>query len=120
MSHTPDNVAEKPSNEPELSTSDRHALLTSDRRRLILDVLSGTTTPIELEELAAGIAAREDGIDATKAAIRNVQIDLHHNHLPCLAAAGLIVYDADETLVDPSPLVDVRFTVQFDVGPKGS
>ncbi|MFP9190414.1 DUF7344 domain-containing protein [Natronosalvus vescus] len=120
MSHTPDNVAEKPSSESELSASDRHALLTSDRRRLILDVLSGTTTPIELKELAAGIAAREDGIDATDAAIRNVQIDLHHNHLPCFDAAGLIVYDADGTVVDPSPLADVRFTVRFDVGAEES
>ena len=78
----------------DLRPPDRHRLLMSERRRLTLDILEGTGTSIELEELARGIVAREDGIDAVdEDAILHVAITLHHNHLPFIAETGILEYD---------------------------
>jgi|AntDeeMinimDraft_4_1070355.scaffolds.fasta_scaffold00003_201 hypothetical protein len=77
-------------------------LIAVERRWLVLDVLGGQTTPVELEELAAGIAAREDGNGAAdEKAIERVAITLHHTHLPKLADLGVLHYDPESRRVDP-------------------
>lgn len=72
----------------ELSESDRHRLLADRRRRVLLDVLADRDGPVELTDLAATVAAREDGTDDER-----VAIDLHHHHLPLLDDLGVVVYD---------------------------
>ena len=89
----------------ELTISDLHGVLAVERRRLVLDILTGIITTVELKELAMVIAEREDGIDAADGEIiERVTIGLHHNHLPRLDDAGLIGYDPDSHTVNPTNL----------------
>lgn len=101
MSESPNNTTEPPgSTEP--PASERARVLATDRRRLALDILEGQTTPVELEELAAGIVAREDGNTAVcEETIEQVAISLHHSHLPKLDDAGVLDYDPESHRIDP-------------------
>jgi|AntRauTorcE11898_2_1112593.scaffolds.fasta_scaffold15006_2 hypothetical protein len=85
-----------------LSTSERERSLPADRRRLALECLSGQSTPVELEELAAEIAAREDESTVVdEKTIERVATTLHHTHLPKLAAVGVLDYDPTSHRIDP-------------------
>ena len=84
----------------DLRPADRHRVLTSERRRLTLDILAGTGAAVERVELARGIVAREDGIDAVdEDAILHVAITLHHVHLPLIAELGVLAYDPESRVV---------------------
>ena len=87
-----------------LARSDHHRLLASERRRLVLDVLQGRTTTVELGELAAGIVAREDGADAVDdATVEYVSVSLHHAHLPAMDELGILTYDSAARRVESCP-----------------
>lgn len=95
----------------ELPEDHRHDLLRSKRRRLALEILDGTLTTMDLEELAATIATRENGWDTPDdATIERVLVELHHNHLPRLADVGVVGYDPDDQVVDPTPLATFQLT----------
>ncbi|UPV74920.1 hypothetical protein M0R89_02360 [Halorussus limi] len=88
-------------------------LLGSAVRRTLVRVLdeSGTVTRDDLTERVASVEA--DG-PADERARRQVRIALHHNHLPRLAEAGLVVYD-DETVTGTSRLDAVASEItRFD------
>ncbi|MFB9807689.1 hypothetical protein ACFFQF_21850 [Haladaptatus pallidirubidus] len=98
-------MMDKNSSTDELTASDLHSLLAVERRRLVLDILTGIITTVELRELATEIAEREDGTDvADEDTIEHVIIELHHNHLPRLDDAGLVDYDPDSHTIDPTKL----------------
>lgn len=82
----------------QLSESERHRLLSSGRRRVVLDVLSERDTPIRLEELATAVASRTDGA-ATDQAVERTTIELHHCHLPKMADLGVVAYDPASRLI---------------------
>ena len=85
-----------------LTETERHALLSSTRRRLTLSILADRTTPIELPELAKSVADREVGLDADDGDdLERVKVSLHHVHLPKLMAYDLVDYAPDERLVTP-------------------
>ncbi|WP_207592977.1 DUF7344 domain-containing protein [Halomontanus rarus] len=89
----------------ELTTSDRYRLLAEKRRRMTLDVLTGQNVPVDLTELATGIAAREDGTGAVdEETVTRVALTLHHVHLPMLAEYGVIDYNPDTNCVESCPL----------------
>lgn len=80
--------------EANLSRSDVHRLLASERRRVLLHVLQDRQTPLDLEALARLVAEHEDGVDGTAPTdVERVAITLRHHHLPKLAAFGLVEYD---------------------------
>jgi len=80
----------------ELSQSERSRLLASERRQTTLSVLSETRRPVDLEELAAAVAAREGDSDDPKSdRVASVATALHHNHLPRMADMGVVSYDAE-------------------------
>lgn len=80
----------------ELTESERHRLLSDDRRRVALEVLPTRTTPIELEELARAIATREvDAEEPESEYVDRVAITLHHSHLPKMAHLDVIDYDPE-------------------------
>lgn len=88
------NTDEHP-NVDELTESDRHRLLAAERRRHVLSILSERPTPVALDDLAGAVAARETGRDgAVETRVTDVQISLHHAHLPEMAELGVIDYDA--------------------------
>jgi hypothetical protein len=66
--------------------------LSVERRRVtceVLDELEGDR--FTLDAVAAGVAEHEPGSDD---AVDSVAVSLHHRHLPELAAANLVDYDA--------------------------
>jgi len=81
----------------ERSVRERFELLAPERRRLALAVLEERSSRIDLADLAADVAEREP--DAT---VREVQIALHHAHLPKLAAAGVVDYDPATRTIAPT------------------
>lgn len=88
---------------PRLTESERHRLLSDERRRTVLDVLDGRSAPLHFEELASVVAEREAAGGAVAAdARREVVVALHHNHLPRLADFGLVGYDRASGLVEPA------------------
>ena len=84
-----------------LAESVRHRLLSCERRRILLDVLEESQTPIGLGSISAAVEERErnaDPIDPEKD--DRVAIALHHVHLPMLAEAGVVDYDATSNRVE--------------------
>lgn len=87
-------------------------VLSSPVRREIITTLSesGSVARDQLTETLA----RADGADQD--ARRRIRIALHHNHLPRLADAGLVVYD-DEAVTATNRLETVaREIVRFEGG----
>lgn len=80
----------------ELSPSDRHKVLASTERRLVLDILTGWAPPIELEKLATAVAACKGDVDLT----RRMALRLHHMHLPLMAEFDIIDYDPATSRVE--------------------
>ena len=76
-----------------LSESERHLLLSAERRRIALSVLEDRADPMDLEALAAAVAARAD--DDGEDAVDRTMIDLHHSHLPRMDDLGVVDYDRD-------------------------
>lgn len=87
---------------PGLDESDRHRLLADERRRIILELLEERETSLSLAELVADIDAREsDEIGANDSSADEIQIMLHHVHLPMMADLGVVDYDAETNYIDP-------------------
>ncbi|NIB98365.1 hypothetical protein [Halobacterium sp. R2-5] len=96
---TPTVTATSPSTD-DLTDTERHRLLQSERRRVAVDVLAERSAPVELSALATAIAAREDGRDpGDEAAVERIELTLHHSHLPKLASFDVVDYDPDTGLV---------------------
>lgn len=86
----------------ELGESERHELLASGRRRILLDIFDGRSTAVELDELAAGVAAREAEADATdEETVERIRTALHHVHLPKMDDAGVVDYDPSAHRIEP-------------------
>jgi len=104
MSHSPTDVTRTYAGTTALSTSERHRVLAADRRRIALDYLADRTGPVDVEELAASIAAREsDENIAGDDTVQQVAVTLHHVHLPKLAEFGVVDYEPAEQVVESGP-----------------
>lgn len=93
----------EPTAAAELTETERHRLLASERRRRILTVLSGRTSPITCAELASKLARMTGTAASDPADIRPIRISLHHSHLPAMDDFGVIDYDPSTNTVDPAP-----------------
>lgn len=101
MSQTTTGVADEQMGTADLTDSERYSLLTARRRRLALEILAERSSPVELPDLAAEVAAREDGLDATdEDAVRRVKITLCHVHLPKLTDSGVVDYNGEAYQLD--------------------
>lgn len=79
-----------------LTDGERYSLLSSERRRTVLDVLEEQTADIQLTELAFEVANQEAGLDAEDSeTVMRIKTTLHHNHLPKMDALGVLTYDPD-------------------------
>lgn len=77
-----------------ITEADRHWILTSERRRTLLEVLEDRSAPVGVEALAAAIGEAELGVEALEPeTVERIAITLHHNHLPKLDDAGVVEYD---------------------------
>lgn len=79
--------------------------LAHPRRRTILLTLDQHSTPVPRSVLPRLVATEEMG-EATEAQIEEIQVSLHHHHLPTLEAIGLVEITAGgESGVVPSPSI---------------
>lgn len=102
MSHATHDLLDVPERTADLTESERHRLLEVDRRRYALDALAEYDDPVDLEELAEAVAAREDDLDESEPSVRSAMATaLHHIHLPKLADAGVVEYDPRSNVVIP-------------------
>lgn len=82
-----------------LTETERHTLLRDERRRLTLDVLAERPATVDLSEVAAEVAAREDGCAAGEEAVSQIEVALHHTHLPKMDELGVLSYQPETHLV---------------------
>lgn len=83
-----------------LSESERHRLLQSERRRVVLAVLDEQAGVVERQCLAAQVAAHETGSDSpSEEAVDRVEVTLHHAHLPLMDDLGVVSYHPDSDTV---------------------
>ena len=91
---------------PRGARDDEHGVVkeatTNPQRRRILAVLRDANAPMGLADLALELA-RRDG-ESSEADVwtraEDYRIDLYHNHVPRLEAAGLVAYDDDRRSVE--------------------
>ena len=84
----------------ELNTSDRHRVLSSERRRVVLAVLSEQSLPMTLDELTESVATHQiEPVDTSPDTVEKIMITLHHKHLPMLSSLEVISYDSSEQQV---------------------
>lgn len=80
---------------------ERHRLLASERRRLLLTVLEGRESTATLEDLAAAVADRESEREmASGELVERVKLTLHHNHLPKLDEHDVVDYHPESHRID--------------------
>lgn len=89
--------------ERDLNVSETLELLVPERRQTVLEVLHASPQrPIPVSTLADHVACDEYDCDVetlTTEQRKRVYIALYQSHLPTLAQANVVSYDADESLV---------------------
>lgn len=83
-----------------LTESGMFALLSERYRRLTLEILQESTTPLSVSAVARAIEKREDMTSSTDD-IETISLALSHNHLPRLDDADVVVYDGKNQTVYP-------------------
>lgn len=81
----------------EVSETERHELLSAERRQTVLQVVTAEMATFGLRELAREVAANED--DASQ--VEQVAVALHHVHLPKMAELGVLSYDPERHQIEP-------------------
>jgi DNA-binding transcriptional ArsR family regulator len=82
----------------DLSQDALFSLLSNPRRRFILQHLKGVGEGIELQDLAAEVAAWENETDRdalTDKQRKRLYVSLYQTHIPKLEEAGIVEYDDD-------------------------
>lgn len=76
--------------------------LADDSRRHVLSALCRAESPLSLSELAIDLANAETGPAGPGAEddpVRSRKVELYHRHVPKLADAGLVEFDAERRTV---------------------
>lgn len=81
-------------------------LLSHRRRRLVVEHLSDGESETGLRELAGAIDSEEMD-DESAAPTDRIALTLHHVHLPRLADADLVDYDAETNTVTPTRIQEL-------------
>jgi hypothetical protein len=82
----------------ELNTPEIFALLAKRQRRLLLQLLQESSTPVTLTELANRIGNEEYDTPSAED-LRSIQLRLHHVHLPKLENADVVAYNEETRTV---------------------
>ncbi|QLG63724.1 DUF7344 domain-containing protein [Halorarum salinum] len=90
-------------------------------RQETITIVSDRSEPLTVDELAREIGTRTNavGSDAHESdSVETISIELHHSHLPKLAAGDLIEYDSDANLVSSTQstthlrsLVEIAYSI---------
>ncbi|MBX0293846.1 DUF7344 domain-containing protein [Haloarcula nitratireducens] len=104
-----------------LSKGEIFDVLQNERRRYVLQYLREHGGPVELGDLTSEVAAMEYDCcceDVSSAQRKRVYTTLQQTHLPRMAEASIVEYDADEGLVTTTPQTE-ELTVYLEVVPSG-
>lgn len=71
-----------------------------DRRREILAIVEFENGSVTRESLARRLARRESDELPPKSLVEDIEVRLHHVHLPKLVQAGILEYDLDDGIVE--------------------
>ncbi|MDL5363600.1 hypothetical protein [Halalkalicoccus sp. NIPERK01] len=102
-------VSEVAPPERSLSKDDTFHILQNERRRRVLQYLSGTEGPVDMRDIAEQVAAWEHDTTVqqlTSDQRQRVYIALYQSHLPKLADFDLITYNRSRGVVERTPLAD--------------
>ncbi|WP_217468211.1 helix-turn-helix domain-containing protein [Haloterrigena gelatinilytica] len=80
-------------------------LLSHPKRRAVVRLLLNQDRALTLRDLRNEIVEREEGIEITEAdesQTRQTLVSLHHAHIPKLTEAGVVTYDKDRQIVEPT------------------
>ena len=78
-------------------------------RRIVLTALTDRQQSVSINDLTNAIVKHNHHTPPTEVAdetVTQIQTALHHVHLPKLAEAGLIQYDPERQLVEPTAQLD--------------
>ena len=78
-------------------------------RRIVLATLTDQQQPVSINDLTDAIVEHNHHTPPSEAAdetVTQIQTGLHHVHLPKLAEAGLIEYDPERQVVEPTAQLD--------------
>lgn len=78
-------------------------------RRIVLQTLAEKQQSLTVDDLTEVIPEHDHQTPPTEASedvLRKIRISLYHVHLPMLAAEGLIHYDPEQQLVEPTEQLD--------------
>lgn len=81
-------------------------LCRNKHRRIVLGVLAAQQRPLTANDLTNAILKHNHHASPTEVSgetATGIQSALYHEHLPRLAAAGLVEYDTERHLVEPTP-----------------
>lgn len=84
----------------DLTKSKSLALLAPRRRRLTVQLVRDSSTPLTMTELATRIHDCECDNSVSSDAT-SIQLSLRHNHLPKLVNADVVVHNEDEGTIQP-------------------
>lgn len=93
----------------ELTQDEIFELLANRRRRFVIHALKYTKEALQVSTLAKYVAAWELDVDPASIEYedqRNIYSTLRRTHLPKLDEKKVVQYDADQNLVEPTPLLE--------------
>lgn len=93
------------SNADRLSQDVAFDLLSNARRRFVLRRLQETSGEVELGDLAAELAAKENEVPVEELSSqqrKRTYVSLYQTHIPKMVDAGVITYDVDDGTVAPT------------------
>ncbi|WP_083902808.1 DUF7344 domain-containing protein [Natrinema versiforme] len=88
-----------------LSLDTVYTLLSHNRRRAVLDLLLTHDRALTLTDLRNEVVEWEENAEITDIPgekVKQVHADLHHVHIPKLTEAGVVIYDTDRNVVEPT------------------
>ena len=80
-------------------------LISHQRRRAILDLLLTHDRPLTITDLRNEVVEKEQGTVITKIPseqVKQAHISLHHVHIPKLEEKGVVNYDSNRNIVEPT------------------
>ncbi|AUX10205.1 hypothetical protein AArcSl_2585 [Halalkaliarchaeum desulfuricum] len=80
-----------------------------EHRPIILAALAAEERPLTVNDLRGMILTYNHHTPATEASeemLTEIRVSLHHNHIPKLESAGVIEYDSERQLVEPTEQFD--------------
>jgi len=99
-------------------------LMQNQYRRIVLAVLAAEQQSLTIDDLVESILNYNNhtpSTDCSEDELMEIRFSLHHVHLPKLDSTGLIVYDSDQWLAEPTERLErLESTVSeiIDADPK--